>query len=109
MKQSINFYDFDRAFSDHGREDQFTYEGKRALFDWFEQLDDDCGTETELDVIAICCEFTEYENLAEFQDNYGADDYPDMESVYDSTMVIQSDHYVPAGEQSDASFIIQDF
>ena len=81
MKTNVSFYDFERAFSDMGRQDQFSYEGKRALFEWFEQLDEDCGTETELDVIAICCEFCEYENLAAFQADYDADDYPDIESI----------------------------
>ena len=110
MKQTINFYDFERAFRDHDRQDQFTYEGKRALFDWCEQFDADCGTETELDVIALCCEFTEYENLAEFQDTYGKDDYPDYDSIADQTSVIQSDYYTNADDEwGDKPFIIADF
>ena len=58
MKQSINSYDFHRAFETM-RPDNFSYEGLDALFDWFEQLEDDTGEEIELDVIAICCDFTE--------------------------------------------------
>ena len=113
MKQSITFYDFERAFSDMGRQDQFTYEGKRALFEWFEDYDSDlasCGQpETELYVIALCCEFTEYENLAEFQDNYGAEDYPDIESIQEYTTVIFADHYTPTKCDHEFSFIIADF
>jgi hypothetical protein len=108
MKTNVSMYDFERAFAEC-RPDSFSYEGLKAMFEWFEQLEDDMGEEIELDVIAICCEYTEYENLAEFQDNYGSEDYPDMESIQESTMVIQSDHYVPVGEVSDRSFIIQDF
>jgi len=59
MKQAVTFSDFTNAFRAHGREDQFSYDALRVLFDWFERLDDDCDTETELDVIAICCEFSE--------------------------------------------------
>ena len=58
MKQTINFYDFERAFKAI-RPDNFSYEGLKVLYDWFESIDDDCGTETELDVIAMCCEFSE--------------------------------------------------
>ena len=102
MKTNVTMYDFERAFVDYGRRDNFTYEGLKALFEWLEELHDDCGTEYELDVVALCCEFTEYENLAEFQDNYGKDDYPDYESIANHTMVIE----LP--EPSEA-FIIQDF
>ena len=86
MKQTINFYDFERAFADHDRQDQFTYEGKRALFEWFEMLDEDCGTETELDVIAICCEFTEYESLNEFNCDY--DNNWSQDDISDHTFLI---------------------
>ena len=58
MRQSVNFYDFDNAFQSI-RPDNFSYEGRRALFDYFEQYEEDCDTEVELDVIAICCDFSE--------------------------------------------------
>ena len=99
MKQSINVYQFDNAFRDMGRQDQFTCQGRHALYEWIEQLDKDCGTETELDVVALCCEFTEYESLSEFQDNYGSE-YDSLETINDHTIVIPID---------DDSFIIQDF
>jgi hypothetical protein len=101
MKQTINFYDFQQAFNSV-RPDNFSYNGLKAMFEFFEQLDDDCGTETELDVIAICCDFTEYETLKEFQDNYGADNYPTFESISDHTTFISIDCEAKA-------FIIQDF
>tara|TARA_R110000822_G_scaffold84959_7_gene199257 strand:+ start:333 stop:635 length:303 start_codon:yes stop_codon:yes gene_type:complete len=100
MKQTINFSQFCDAFTNMDRQDNFSYEGKQALFDWIEQLDDDCGTETELDVIALCCEFTEYEDLAEFHGVYDADDYADLDAINDHTFVIPVDAN---------SFIIQDF
>ena len=70
MIQSINQYDFERAFVDMGRQDQFSYEGKKALFDYLEQYEDDTGEQIELDVIALCCEFTEYDNADEAASNY---------------------------------------
>ena len=59
MKQSISKYQFERAFADCGRENQFSREALELLFDWFEQYEEDCGTEIDLDPIAICCDFTE--------------------------------------------------
>jgi hypothetical protein len=55
MKQAIGLWDFMDAFRKMGR-DYYSYEGYQALFDWYEELDPDF----ELDVIAICCDWTEY-------------------------------------------------
>ena len=59
MKNSVNFSQFCDAFRDMGRNENFSYDGKRALFDFIEQMDEDTGQETELDVIALCYEFAE--------------------------------------------------
>ena len=69
MKQTLTFFDFLAAFDKMGRRDNFSYDGLRVLYDFFEQYDDDCGTDTELDVIAICCEFSE-STPDEIRDNY---------------------------------------
>ena len=112
MKSNVSMYDFERAFSDMGRQDQFSYEGKRALFEWLEDLSDDTGTEYELDVIALCCEFTEYDNLENFHADYDAEDYPDYETISDHTTIIQPKYYLytATGENwGDHPFIIQQF
>jgi len=98
MKQTINFSQFCDAFRDMNRNNNFTYNGKRALYDWLEELEEDTRIEQELDVIALCCEFTEYENLAELQENYT--DINSMEDLEDHTTVIKID---------DDRFIIQNY
>lgn len=57
MYQPVNFSAFVDAFRAHGREDQFSYDGKRMLFDHLEEVDPD----HELDVIALCCAYAEDE------------------------------------------------
>ena len=81
------------------RPTNFTYEGLQALFEYLEQYEDDTGEEIELDVIGLCCEFSQYDNLKEFQDDYGKD-YECIEDVENETMV------VPVDEES---FIIRQF
>jgi len=39
----------------HGRHDQFSYEGMELLFDFLEE----CDPDMELDVIALCCDYSE--------------------------------------------------
>lgn len=100
MKTMVSESGFMQAFKDCGRDNQFSYDALRALYDWLEQLGEDCGEEIELDVIALCCEYTEYKNLEEFQENYNADEYETIEDVENATTVIPV-----TGD----SFIIQDF
>ncbi len=98
MKQTINFSQFCDAFKDMNGDNNLTYDGKRALYDYLEEYEDATGEEVELDVIALCCEYTEYENLEELQENYT--DIDSMEELEDHATVIKVD---------DDRFIIQDF
>ena len=88
MKQQITNNDFHDDFKSMGREDQFTYEGKQALFDYLEQFEEDTGGEIELDVIALCCEYAEYKDLAEFQSAYNTEDYKTLDDIRAQTEVI---------------------
>lgn len=60
MKQTINKSQFRDAFLSWGTYSKnFTYEGLGLLYEGLEDLANDTGVEVELDVVAICCEFTE--------------------------------------------------
>lgn len=72
MKTTVSRYDFERAFVDAGRRNTFTYDGLNLLFDYLEQYEEDCGTEIELDVIALCCEYDE-NTWQDIADNYDID------------------------------------
>jgi hypothetical protein len=72
MKTTVSRYDFERAFVDADRKDNFTYEGLAVLFDYLEELEASTGEEIELDVIAICCEYNE-DNPDDIIANYRID------------------------------------
>lgn len=72
MKTTVTFADFTKAFHDMNRQDNFSYEGLRALFDFLEEMEQDTGEETELDVIALCCDFNE-DTMQDIIDNYDID------------------------------------
>lgn len=69
MKTTVYFSEF-RDYFHEIRPDNFSYDGLRILFDYFEEFEESTGEEVEFDVIAICCDFSEdsYENIA---DQYG--------------------------------------
>ena len=71
MIRTINQYDFIDAFKKMGRTDNFSNSGLIALYEYLTMLGDDLGQPIELDVIALCCEYDEYDNLEEFEADYG--------------------------------------
>lgn len=72
MKTTVSRYDFERAFVDAGRKDQFSYQALGLLFDYFEQYEEDTGEDIELDVVAVCCDYSE-DTLEDIANNYGID------------------------------------
>ena len=77
MKQTINFDDFRDAFRKMERMENFSYEGQKALFAYLEEYEESTGEEIELDVVGLCCDYSEatWEEIAE---DYGID-LPDPE------------------------------
>lgn len=95
--KTIDIYKFRRAFTDYNRADQFSYEGLGALFDWLEEMTEDTHKPYELDVIGLCCEFTEYSDLAEIKEAYNT--INTIDDLHDRTYAIVFD----------GGIIIQDF
>jgi len=100
MKQYISKYHFTNWFlSSDTYKNNFSYEGLNSLFDYLEELEEDMGKEMEFDPVAICCEYSEYENLEEIKNNYDCiENYEDLEN---NTSIIKI-------ENTDR-LIIQDF
>ena len=71
MKRTINKWEFRDAFRDMGRKDQFSYNGLGALFERLEGYEEDTGEEIELDVIALCCDYSEYDTALEAAREHG--------------------------------------
>tara|TARA_R110000803_G_scaffold4001_1_gene13730 strand:+ start:15 stop:308 length:294 start_codon:yes stop_codon:yes gene_type:complete len=79
------------------RPNNFSREGLCALYEWLEDMSEDDSKPYELDVIAICFEFSEYASLDAIQDNYG--DIM-LDDVNDNTLVI---------ELANGGYILQDY
>ena len=82
-----------------GRENNFSWEGLAALFEYLEGIEEGTGEEIELDVIALCCDYTEYQSIEEFRRDYG-DEYETIEDIEQQTTVIPV---------NDDAFIVQAF
>ncbi len=82
MKTTVSRYDFRREF-EQCRPNNFSYEALGLLFAYFEELEESLGEEIELDVIAICCEYSE-DTVADIARNY---------SIYLSDLDPEDDDY----------------
>jgi hypothetical protein len=91
MKQRVNFAWFLESFRMMGRYEQFGYNALRVLFDYLEDLESDTGEEIELDVIALCCDYSVY-TLDEFQRDYGTE-YQSIEDIANEFVIIPVDDY----------------
>ena len=100
MHTNVNEYEFKRWFETN-RPTNFSWTGLSALFEYLEEYEADTGEEIEFDPIALCCEYTEYDNIKEFHENYlDEETYSDLDAIRDYTQVI---------EVGLEGFIIQDF
>lgn len=97
MKQTIHLSDFRSAFHNAGRGEQFSYQALELLYDFFEEIDPDY----DLDVIAICCDFSEMD-AEEVRQAY------DLESDTDVEDYLRH-HTSLVGKTDEGLFVFQSF
>ena len=97
--KTITEDEFVQGFDTSNRSENFTFTARRALFDYYDELSEDCDN-IEYDVIAICCDWTEYtagelfECYGDGTTQYSEDAFKDLlESLECDTTVITVDHY----------------
>lgn len=64
---------FHDAFRHMGREKDFSFAARSALYHYLIGLEEDTGQLIELDVIELCYDYTEYDDIEEFSSFYGQD------------------------------------
>lgn len=80
MKTTLSEYDFCRAWeTNEERKNQFTHSAQKALYEYLTQYEEDCDTEIELDIIALCCDYTEYGSAWEAMEQYQPEDMPTID------------------------------
>ena len=106
MKQTVYFEQFysdvnaDKMFwRGQDLKSNFSYEGAKALYEYLEDLEESTGQSMDYDFIAIRCEYTEYENLEELQENYTSiksldhlREYTTVIEVEDSEKIVIEDY-----------------
>lgn len=65
----------------------WTYEDAKALYEYYEDLSEDCGEDIELDRVALRCEWTRADSIDEVIEE--RDDIEDLEDLQLRTNVIE--------------------
>ena len=91
MKEYVNEHTFrDRFMRSDTYKNNFSYEGLHALFEYIEQVEEDIGEEFEFDMVGICCDYTEYDSLEDFNADYSSDDKVyTIDDIREETVVIE--------------------
>lgn len=106
-------------FGAYGRGDQFSNLGFRALYHYLDDLSDEIGEDIQIDVIALCCDYSEYKSVEELYHAYeqsykGTDGEPladpeaFMDWLQDRTTVIPVTMF-NGSEDEIVGYIIQNF
>jgi hypothetical protein len=94
MKTIVSEFQFVDSFRLCGRESQFSVRARYALFDHFEQVEEDSDTELTLDPIGICCDWAEYKSAKEAADQFrkSFDSEPEaLDWLRNQTQVVEFD------------------
>jgi len=99
MKQTVNLSAFMDAFHAYKRYDQFGYTALQILFDYLEEYESETGEELELDVIALCCDYS-VDSVADIAENYGIDlsECEDDDSKRDAVTEYLNDNTIVCGD-----------
>ncbi len=101
MKQTIGLSQFTDAFMAI-RPNNFSYDGLVWLFDWIEEQENNEGIEQELDVIALCCDFSEssYEEVIKDYD-LADEEYEDPETMQQAVIDYLNSETIIVGYDDD--------
>lgn len=88
------------AFQSMGRDKEFSYNGLCALYEYIDEAYEG-GEPYKLDVIGLCCAFSEFDSLESLESEYEMT----LDEIYEETTVIEVDH----GQGTEKSYIVWEF
>ena len=90
MFQEITSTQFSDWFlSSETYKNNFSYEGLKALFDYLENYEEETGQKVKFDPVALCCEYSEYDNLESVIENYNSTHIQTIDDLEYNTSVIE--------------------
>ena len=96
MVKVLSYYEFVNEFHSMDRGNQFTNAGLLGLYEMLEEYEDATGEPFVVDVIGLCCDYSEYGDALEAVDDYTTEQFEDeseaLEWLQEKTQVIELDN-----------------
>lgn len=110
MKITVTETMFKDQFVKMNRADNFSSAGLSALFEYCEELERDLGEEYELDIIALCCDFSEA-FFDEIADDYRIDlsEFEGVEQFAAVVEYLEDNTSIVYADQETGMILYQDF
>jgi hypothetical protein len=102
MYETVNLFGFINAFK-KVRPNNFTLEALELIYEFLTTYEDDTNIEVELDVIAICCDFTE------MKQNEVLESYPILSKNENGIIDFLTEKTLFLGITSDKNYVFQSF
>ena len=101
-----DFINLTNEYSQH--KDNFSYEGKKALFEYLQEYEQSTDEQIEFDYIALCCEYSEYDTEQDLLQEYQSSS---LDNLRDNTEIIEFRKYnIKEMKDNDyKSYIIRNF
>ena len=91
LKETVGLYQFVDAFTQAGRKENFSRLALENLHEYYEALSEDIGEDIEFDVVGICCEWSEYDNLEDLKEAYSHPGLSDATSFAEAADVFDNE------------------
>ena len=99
--REINESEFVDLFDEYNRSENFSRPARRELFEYYSEIAEGHGEPFQMDVIAICCDWSEFtadELVQEYGDPAELDEDGDyfgslLDDLHDDTVVIEVEHF----------------
>ena len=110
MYTNVTKSGFHDAFIRADRKENFSWGGRTVLFDYLEQLEEDCGTPIEFDVIALCRGYSEDtpEDIADYYLIDLSQCAPDDDDIRQTVLDYLQENTLVVGE-TDTTIVYQAF
>lgn len=109
------FEDYKRVINSKWEGGNFSYKGLRALFEYLDEAYDE-ENPLKLDVVSLCCDFSEYKDIEEYLNDYsnqheerGTEEDEDGFKSRIEEEISNKTTLIKFGEDLDEGFIIQQY
>jgi len=108
------FEDYKRVETIENPNGNFSYKGLRALFEYLDDAFDE-ENPLKLDIISLCCDFSEYKNGTEYLNDYSTElkkeDFKELEEFWEAVESEINDKttLIKIGDDLNEGFIISQF